>query len=131
MQTYLYLQAKYRLQNEDPLAKTYKTFTSLTSHHNPPPPLIQPTYPHPTYAQCVQNQQPPVPELCFSQFLEEFKSMFTQLLQQNTIVLNLLSTVISKVDHQWAASETTGENFHNSNSIEILVVSETQFTIWT
>jgi hypothetical protein len=30
-------------------------------------------------------------------FLQEFKTMFSQLIQQNSIILNMLSTVIQKL----------------------------------
>nr|CAI5817631.1 unnamed protein product [Callosobruchus analis] len=33
-----------------------------------------------------------------SQFLNEFKAMFNQLIQQNSMVLNMLTTLISKID---------------------------------
>jgi len=32
-------------------------------------------------------------------FLTEFKSMFNQLIQQNGMILNMLSTVIQKLTH--------------------------------
>lgn len=47
--------------------------------------------PHP--ATQTNNQDIPL-----TKFLDEFKSMFNQLLQQNSLVLNMLSTLISKLN---------------------------------
>jgi hypothetical protein len=36
-------------------------------------------------------------DLTLNKFLEEFKTMFTQLVQQNNMILQMLSTVINKL----------------------------------
>lgn len=39
----------------------------------------------------------PAGDITFTHFLNEFKAMFNQLIQQNSMILNMLSTVISKL----------------------------------
>jgi hypothetical protein len=55
-----------------------------------------------SYANVVRgnaNQEPLIEEnsTMLSKFLEEFKAMFQQLVQQNSMVLNMLTTLISKI----------------------------------
>jgi hypothetical protein len=60
-----------------------------------------PQYYQQTYAQAVksnnQTETSTNMENQFSTFLDEFKSMFTQLMNQNSMILNLLTTVIGKL----------------------------------
>ncbi|KAK5641707.1 hypothetical protein RI129_010254 [Pyrocoelia pectoralis] len=45
-----------------------------------------------------QNEHPTeTPGISLNKFLDEFKAMFQQLVQQNTMVMNLLTTLISKI----------------------------------
>lgn len=53
-----------------------------------------------TYAQLTKNSAEPNStnsEITLSKFLNEFKSMFNQLIQQNSMILNMLSSVITKL----------------------------------
>jgi hypothetical protein len=58
-----------------------------------------------TYSNVVNNNHPnnantPEPSnSILSQFLNEFKAMFNQLIQQNSVVLNMLTTLVSKLVH--------------------------------
>jgi hypothetical protein len=56
----------------------------------------------PTYAQAVksnnQTSTPTTMENQFSTFLNEFKSIFAQLISQNNMILNLLATVMGKLN---------------------------------
>jgi hypothetical protein len=56
-----------------------------------------------TYAQVTKNNQTPVSEQStlaeqLATFLNNFKAMFSQLISQNSMNLNLLTTVISKLN---------------------------------
>lgn len=53
--------------------------------------------PRPTYADVAANKVQPTHDLTLTQFLDEFKQLFNQLLQQNSMILNMLTTVISKL----------------------------------
>lgn len=53
--------------------------------------------PRPTYADVAANKLQPTHDLTLTQFLDEFKQLFNQLLQQNSMILNMLTTVISKL----------------------------------
>lgn len=77
-----------------------KTNTTLT----PPSPQILTTnqnplaYPTPTYTQIASPSTPPTltdHNSQFGSFLHEFKTMFSQLLQQNTTIMTLLTTLIN------------------------------------
>lgn len=67
-----------------------------------------------TYSQAIQTNLPHLtrnksqpeirinthnnnPEISLSSFLQEFKTMFNQLIQQNSMILNMLNTVITKI----------------------------------
>lgn len=57
-------------------------------------------FPQKTYCQAVTTglQVPQLTEhMSLSKFLEEFKTMFTQLIQQNNMVISMLGTVINKL----------------------------------
>ena len=56
-----------------------------------------------TYAQITKNNQTsvleqPTPAEQLASFLNGFKAMFSQLLNQNSMILNLLTTVINKLN---------------------------------
>jgi hypothetical protein len=80
-----------------PQAKINTTLASpspqiLTTNQNPL------AYPTPTYAQIVSTSTPPKftdHNSQFASFLHEFKTMFSQLLQQNTTIMTLLTTLIN------------------------------------
>jgi hypothetical protein len=73
------------------------------SNHFPPinPNQTQnqmPFIPQTSYSQVLnQNQQSPTITNQFSTFLTEFKAMFNQLINQNSMILSLLNTVINKI----------------------------------
>jgi hypothetical protein len=53
-----------------------------------------------TYSQILlQNQHSPNISKQLSTFLNEFKAMFSQLINRNGMVLNMLSTIINKIIH--------------------------------
>jgi hypothetical protein len=66
---------------------------------NPNQTSIQmPLAPQISYSQALQqNQQPLYIPGQFSVFLTEFKKMFNQLINQNSMILSLLNTVINKI----------------------------------
>jgi DNA anti-recombination protein RmuC len=54
---------------------------------------------HKSYSQVVRDDYSMQQgnEFTLNTFLEEFKAMFTQLVQQNNMILQMLSTVINKL----------------------------------
>ena len=50
-----------------------------------------------SYADVTRGQNDNSQDITLSKFLEEFKQMFNQLIQQNSLVLNMLTTLISKL----------------------------------
>jgi hypothetical protein len=75
-----------------------------TSHFPPLPckshPVPAPEPPPIPYCHVVTHHQQPVTTTeKLSIFLTEFKSMLNQLIQQNGMILNMLSTVIQKLTH--------------------------------
>jgi hypothetical protein len=50
------------------------------------------------YAEVTKNHEHQVEDtaIMLNKFLEEFKGLFTQLLQQNNMILNMLTTLINK-----------------------------------
>jgi hypothetical protein len=63
------------------------------------PTKTQPSLPpqHRSYAVVVRNdtQQAEEPLTAIKAFLEDFKGLFAQLLHQNSLILNMLSTIIN------------------------------------
>jgi hypothetical protein len=54
--------------------------------------------PQTSYSQVLtQNQQSPTVVDQLSTFLNEFKALFNQLVNQNSMILSLLNTVINKI----------------------------------
>lgn len=99
----------HKLINEKRSTKvsTTKQQHANRSNENAIPIIHQPGYYREntrSYAN-VTNNQPnsnnPTEESnhLLSQFLNEFKAMFNQLIQQNSMVLNMLTTLISKLVH--------------------------------
>lgn len=78
-----------------PSSKPSPTTNGHPSYHNPPPP--PPPQQQRSYAEVVRNEshQPETPSSDFRAFLEECKGLFAQLLQQNTLIINMLSTLIN------------------------------------
>jgi hypothetical protein len=68
------------------------------------PPLVPDINGHNTpqqqssYADVTKNHEHPVEgtAITLKNFFEEFKGLFTQLLQQNSMILNMLTTLINK-----------------------------------
>ena len=61
-------------------------------------PVPAPEPPPPSYSRIVTlHQQPTNTTDQLSIFLNEFKTMFSQLIQQSSMILNMLSTVIHKL----------------------------------
>lgn len=67
----------------------------------PVPQNHYPIHPQNSYANVVRNDSEQQTNFnindIMNKFLEEFKNMFQQLLQQNSMVLNMLSTLVSKI----------------------------------
>jgi len=62
------------------------------------PPVPVPESPPTSYSRIfTHHQQPTTMTEKLSIFLHEFKTMFSQLIQQNNMILNMLSTVIHKL----------------------------------
>jgi hypothetical protein len=71
----------------------------MKTHHNPPihSPPLQPQHLR-TYADMVNNhpQIADDPTTTLTTFLGEFKNLFSQLIHQNGMILNMLSTLLNK-----------------------------------
>jgi hypothetical protein len=76
-----------------------------------------------------------------TKFLDEFKNLIQQLLQQNTMVLNMLTTLVKKTKYmakflrvtQWNANGLLNHQeeikiFLNINATDILLISKIHFT---
>lgn len=64
------------------------------------PPIQTPINQHTSYSQILkQNQQSLDITEQLTAFLNEFKAMFNQLINQNSMVLNMLTTLINKIAH--------------------------------
>jgi len=75
------------------------TQPTMKTYHNPPihsPPPLQPHLR--TYADVVNNhpQITDDPTTTLTTFLGEFKNLFSQLIHQNSMLLNMLSTMLNK-----------------------------------
>jgi len=81
--------------------------TNSPSMDLPPQPQAIPRSQHKTYAQALRGAEstltPPFPNvdepMSLPTFLSEFKAMFQQLIQQNTMVLNMLTMLINKMNN--------------------------------
>jgi PAX-interacting protein 1 len=76
-----------------------KVTSDAPSPHTPTPPNpLQQQQHHRSYAEVTGNRSPPPDEPLASikTFLEGFKSLFAQLLNQNSMILSMLSTLINK-----------------------------------
>jgi hypothetical protein len=99
------------------LIKPNNTNNSLNVHRNPmvnmanfnspvrpelPKPTTKNTYRNASYADVTRGvinnsrQEEDTSTLTLNRFLEGFKNMFVQLIQQNTMILNMLSTLLTK-----------------------------------
>jgi len=65
---------------------------------HPVPEPEPPPFPSPAYSYLATHHQQPI-NLAeqLSTFLNEFKTVFGQLIQQNGLILNMLSTVVQKI----------------------------------
>jgi hypothetical protein len=67
-----------------------------------PKPTINNAYRNTSYAEVTRGitynslHEEDTPPITLNRFLEEFKNMFNQLIQQNTMILNMLSTLLTK-----------------------------------
>ena len=66
--------------------------THTTTHHNNPQQQQR------SYAEVTKNHEHQAEDAAttLKHFLEEFKGLFTQLLHQNSMILNILTTLINK-----------------------------------
>lgn len=99
------------------LIKTNNANNRLNVQRNPtvnmhnPNPQVRPEIPKPTTNNAYRNasyadvtrgithnsqQEEDTTPITLNRFLEEFKNMFNQLIQQNTMILNMLSTLLTK-----------------------------------
>jgi hypothetical protein len=76
--------------------KSHTSLTHGTNIHNSKPTNVLPTYAQIASARGPSNNNDKDNQ--FSSFLIEFKNMFSQLLQQNNMILAMLTTVISKLE---------------------------------
>jgi hypothetical protein len=69
----------------------------MITHHNPPP-NIAPHPNHHTSADVVNNHPQTADDqiTTLTTFLGEFKNLFSQLIHQNSMILNMLSTLLNK-----------------------------------
>jgi hypothetical protein len=71
----------------------------IETHPRPPPATTPKPPPYRSYAEAALSntatQENPIPIL--SKLLDEFKNLLQQLLQQNTLVLNMLTTLVNKL----------------------------------
>lgn len=92
------------------LGREYQPKERTTQQHGITQQIIEPTnltyqpqhYPRRSYSQIVSQEsktQQQDENLTLSKFLDEFKTMFNQLIQQNNLIINMLSTVINKLIH--------------------------------
>lgn len=92
------MQRNPRNNNRAPNSRPNISSTNIATTTIP----LQPNNQSPrTYSQVTKNvnQELPLSQLShqLSSFLEEFKNMFSQLLNQNSMILNLLTTVMNKL----------------------------------
>jgi hypothetical protein len=71
---------------------TSQTTTPLSNSQPTPPPSVNRTYTDATRGRNEHNQ-----EMTLSTFLQKFKQMFNQIVQQNILVLNMLTKLLSKI----------------------------------
>lgn len=94
---YKELQQKIRPGTSNPRSIPQRSTTMPQMNAN----ISQPTqqYSNKTYSQVVRQEQNnnSTENVTLSKFLDEFKVMFNQLMQQNNMVINMLSTVINKL----------------------------------
>jgi hypothetical protein len=79
------------------IALTSQATTPLYNSQQTPPPSTNRTYANITYAGATRGKNEINQDMTSSTFLEEFKQMFNQLVQQNGIVLNMLTKLLSKI----------------------------------
>ena len=85
---------------------TQRPYTKYNPSTDPPPhPQASSRSQHKTYAQALWSTEsipasPNVNEpISLSTFLREFQAMFQQLIQQNTMILNMLTMLINNINH--------------------------------
>jgi hypothetical protein len=79
------------------IALTPQATTPLSNSQPTPPPSANRTFANRTYADVTRGKNEINQEMTLSTFLEEFKQMFNQLVQQNSIVLNMLIKLLSNI----------------------------------
>ena len=85
---------KHTIKNQQPTGRR-----TTSPHTTNPPDLQQQMRTSTKYSQVLQSNnmthQPGDLKYQLSTFLNEFRAMFTQLINQNSMILNMLSTVIT------------------------------------
>lgn len=98
---YQELQKKYNPHRQPPASKPFQiiehNFPLLPNQQNNQPLPNQPSSSRPSYAHNLKQHPVQNQDLSLQQFLNEFKNMFSQLIQQNSMILNMLTTVINKI----------------------------------
>ena len=79
-----------------PIPPNIQTYT--ITHHNNPQQQQQQQQQQRSYADLTKNHEHQFEDAAtkLKNFLEEFKGLFTQLLHQNSMILNMLTTLINK-----------------------------------
>jgi hypothetical protein len=100
--------SKTTIESRRNIPQPHNTSININSNNQfPPLKPNQPPGPIPTnqpasYSQIrLQNQYSQNISEQFSTFLNEFKAMFNQLTNQNSMILNMLNAIINKIVHYW------------------------------
>ena len=90
--------SKATTHTEPPSKFSSITHGHIRSHHNSPQP---PQQQQRSYAEVVRNDAQQAEELlsAIKVFLEDFKGLFAQLLHQNSLIINMLSTLLNNKPH--------------------------------
>jgi hypothetical protein len=98
------IMARYNRNSRQPLTTPQKNPSSTNQTALSPPhwdiPTGTPLPEQPTYAQIATPTHPPPPKEQTTQLttlLTEFKNLFSQLLNQNNMILSMLTTVVAKL----------------------------------
>jgi hypothetical protein len=109
------------------------------------PAAVKTTHSNASYASVTRgipnsSPQADMSTITLNKFLEELKNMFNQLIQQNTMVLNMLSTLLTKLHNDqfkkiavWNANGLLQHKYYikiflDHSAVDILLLSETHFT---
>jgi hypothetical protein len=79
------------------IALTSQATPPLSNSQPTPPPSANRTYANRTYADVTRDKNEINQDMTLSTFLEEFKQMFNKLVQQNSVVLNMLTKLLNKI----------------------------------